>query len=474
MAVRAALILPVVAAGPAKDLVKSFPGWDGELLSRTWSGHIPAGTKDGRTLFEHYLFFESEGDAKTDPLIMWTNGGPGASSLFGSFVELGPYYLSDASMQTAAFNETGVPTLFRNLRSWTKLGSLLIRNLPPPVGFSYCEPAGPAGDGNSCGAWDDASTAKHSFEFLNNWFKAFPEFGTSDLYLTGESYAGIYVPTLAREILKNGDSVPARQLKGFAVGDACLGGAWGGPLWEIEFQHGHGQFSTKTYEEIHRTCDREELAHGVKDAKCQAVLDRMDEEKGYSYGYNLYDECYDDLETGTGRRLLANVNPHHMDGSPCGGQRVLDAWTARADVREALHVAQNSSFFDADGWDIYSSIEPELVPFYRTAATEAGLRVLVYNGDTDPGLNSFNAENWTKAVGFKETEAWRPWTTDGQMRMGGFVTRYEHNFDFLTIRGSGHMVPQFKPEAAYTFMKAWLAGEDYPRLQKKSSKATIV
>lgn len=42
------------------------------------------------------------------------------------------------------------------------------------------------------------------------------------------------------------------------------------------------------------------------------------------------------------------------------------------------------------------------------------MRVLVYNGDTDPSLNSFNAEDWTSRLDYKETEAWRPWTIDGK------------------------------------------------------------
>ena len=46
--------------------------------------------------------------------------------------------------------------------------------------------------------------------------------------------------------------------------------------------------------------------------------------------------------------------------------------------------------------------------------------------------------------------------------MGGYVTRYRQNFDYLTIRGSGHMVPQFKPAAAAAFLETWLSGGDYP------------
>ena len=60
-------------------------------------------------------------------------------------------------------------------RGWTKLGSLIIRNLPPPVGFSYCDPIGPSGDGRSCGSWNDTKTAKHSRIFMENWMAAFPE-----------------------------------------------------------------------------------------------------------------------------------------------------------------------------------------------------------------------------------------------------------------------------------------------------------
>lgn len=43
-------------------------------------------------------------------------------------------------------------------------------------------------------------------------------------------------------------------------------------------------------------------------------------DEGYSFDYNLYDECYDfDLKP----RLLRTW---HMDGTPCGGIRVLREW----------------------------------------------------------------------------------------------------------------------------------------------------
>ncbi|CAE7707915.1 CBP1 [Symbiodinium pilosum] len=448
-------------------------------------GYIAAGEEDGHEMFEHYLFFESEGSPSSDPLIMWTNGGPGASSLLGSFTELGPYYLSDASLQTEEYRSTGVPTLFENSNRWTKLGSLLIRNLPPPIGFSYCNPIGPSGDGYSCGSWNDTKTAKHSLYFMQNWMKAFPEYSSNRLFLIGESYAGLYVPMLAQQILDAGSF----RLEGIAVGDGCLGGGGNnggcvpnpGPYFSVEFFHGHGQFSDKTYAEIKNMCSREELVNGAQTEKCHAALDKMDKERGYSFDYNLYDECYDfDLAGPSHQRRSARLRSWreialhqnsywHMDGAPCGGIHAMFKWVNTSAVKKALHVAPNALFFTGDNGVgfTYNSTQPSLVPWYSSEQAKK-IRILIYNGDADPGLNSFYAQNWTSSVGIPEIESWRPWTRDGKIRMGGYVTRYQNNFDFLTIRGAGHMVPEYKPEAAFVMVKSFLSNSEYPRYHPAS------
>ena len=138
-------------------------------------------------------------------------------------------------------------------------------------------------------------------------------------------------------------------------------------------------------------------------------------------------------------------------------------WVQTPQVKAALHVAADANFFSGDNGVgfTYNITEPNLMPFYVQVAKETNLRVLVYNGDTDPGINSFVAQNWTSSLGLKETEERRPWTLDNKEYMGGYVTRYEGNFDYLTIRGSGHMVPEFKPKVTLAFLTKWINNEEW-------------
>jgi len=181
-----------------------------------FAGFIPCGESEENgtnyEMFEHYMFIESENDPVNDPLIIWTNGGPGADSIFGLFTELGPLWLDGESLLTDDFNKTGVPTLFYNEHGWTQVANVLVINSPPPAGFSYCNPEGPTGKGESCGTWNDTKNAQHNYLYLENWMAAFPEFQSNPVYIIGESYAGIYVPTLVREILSNSSSLVGKNL----------------------------------------------------------------------------------------------------------------------------------------------------------------------------------------------------------------------------------------------------------------------
>jgi carboxypeptidase C (cathepsin A) len=107
--------------------------------------------------------------------------------MFGLMAELGPLMLNDDSFQGSAYEATGVPTLFYNPYGWTQLGSVLMFDWPPPVGYSFCNDD-PAGDGFSCGAWNDTRAMDASYAALQGWYELFPEYKPNDLYLTGERF----------------------------------------------------------------------------------------------------------------------------------------------------------------------------------------------------------------------------------------------------------------------------------------------
>jgi len=479
-----ALLSATLAAGEgvrSEDEVRSLPGWESKLPSRMFSGFFDATPKEVTPVQHmHYIFVESENDPKNDPVLVWSNGGPGAGSEFGLFTELGPLALSDASLQTEAYNKSGIPTLWRNEFAWTKFANVLIYDAPPPVGFSYCGDD-VAGDGYSCGSWNDSRTSQSVYTFLSNWYDGFSDFKANDLYLSGESYAGVYIPTLARRILQGDDQELKNRLKGFAVGDACAGTEVDhrGPWFDIQFLFGHGQFSTMLYNRLLATCGVKQLQRGVTDQACENLLDAMDDQIGGYYSYDLYDDCGSEnvlLRKSDWRRRRDtrqnnfNMIPssHTSGGHPCGGVGAMLTWLNTSAVKDALHIPEGALFFLTDngvGFN-YSTTEKNLIPFYESVQRNTSLRVLVYNGDTDPAINSFFSQNWTSVVGLSggpPVEDWRPWTLDGMSRMGGYVTRYTGDFDFLTIRGSGHMVPEYRPEAAYAFMRHWIRNEGFPK-----------
>jgi hypothetical protein len=491
-----AVVAIVAAAAPANFEVKSLPGWDAPLVSKTYCGFSSAGTPPSGegSMYFNYIFLESENDPANDPVIVWYNGGPGAASMFGLFVELGPYYLNQDSLDDPKFNKTGIPVVQGNPYSWTKIANVIAVNNPPPIGFSYCDGqtgknTGPEGDGYSCGPWNDTSVAKANHNFLKNLFKNdFPEFAKNDLFITGESYAGIYVPTIVREILADPGVL---NLKGFAVGDGCMGtdvlcGSGNpdkGPFYRVEFMHGHGQVSERNYNTIMKECPEKALKSGNgMSAACTAAVKQMDDSLGGMFDYSLYDDCiYEegfrrrlitgDEDEATLRRRLGGLNDYACPGI------AMNIWLNRSDVRAALNIQPNNRFNSADngiGMN-YTLTEPNVLPIYENARGNTSLRVLVYNGDTDPGINSMVTQskyfNYFDSIGVMEKEAWRPWTLDGKERMGGYVVTYPGDFHYLTIRGSGHMVPEYKPAATLAFMSAFVKGEEYKPYVKPTRRA---
>jgi len=187
-AATALLCVASVSAAFDKDQVIHLPGWSPRpLSSKQYSGFLDA-TKPGEaagSMSMHYWLALAEEEPDKKPLIFWFNGGPGASSLFGFQLELGPYLLTDESLRGPEYEKTGIPQLFYNPTGWQKIASVVAISMPPPIGFSYCN-GNPASSGRDCGSWNDSSTAAVTYSAIKSFFVKFPEFLQQDVYLTGE------------------------------------------------------------------------------------------------------------------------------------------------------------------------------------------------------------------------------------------------------------------------------------------------
>eukprot|EP00729_Bicosta_minor_P016902 gene16902-32740_t len=202
------------------DEVTRLPGWKGKLPSEHFSGYLNVGNLSKVPGKLHYWLQMSENDPSTDPVIMWLNGGPGASGIIGMLTELGQLQTvpspgaSTVDYQPDTEKKKDVPSLYHNEYGWTKAASLFTIEQPKGVGFSYCtEKLKPCVN-------TDESTAQDTYEGIVAFFKAYPELASRPFYITGESYAGVYIPMIIEQIDLNG-KVP--NFAGAMIGNGCWG-----------------------------------------------------------------------------------------------------------------------------------------------------------------------------------------------------------------------------------------------------------
>ncbi|GFY99923.1 serine carboxypeptidase-like 46 [Actinidia rufa] len=177
------------------DRINQLPGQP-QVSYQQFSGYVTVDEKKQRALF--YYFVEAEIDPASKPLVLWLNGGPGCSSLgVGAFSENGPFRPSGK-------------VLVRNEHSWNREANMLYLETPIGVGFSY------SSDSSSYVTVNDKITGTDNLVFLHNWFAKFPQYRNRSLFISGESYAGHYVPQLAEIMLQFNKKQKLFNLKGIA------------------------------------------------------------------------------------------------------------------------------------------------------------------------------------------------------------------------------------------------------------------
>ncbi|XP_016510617.1 putative serine carboxypeptidase-like 23 [Nicotiana tabacum] len=416
------------------DKIEQLPGQPQGVDFNQYSGYVTVDPTAGRNLF--YYFVESPQDSGSKPLVLWLNGGPGCSSLGGgAFGEVGPFRVSkDGSLQ-------------RNQFSWISEANIIFLESPAGVGFSYTNTST---DYNSSG---DRTTAIDSYTFLVNWLERFPEYKTRDFYLTGESYAGHYVPQLAQLILlhNNYTNHTIINLKGITIGNAYVDFE-ANMKGTTEYYWSHALISDELYYKITSSCNFSTPSSASK--KCKHHLDQIDKEIGNIFLYNIY------------APLCNNTSPSNTTTSevdPCMPV-YIQSYFSKPEVQKAIHANVTSLPYPWQSCNNTLNLSWKdrpltVLPLVRQLM-KSGLRIWLYSGDMDVVVPVTDTRYAIKKLKLPIRTAWYPWYF--QEEVGGYVEEYE-NLTLVTIRGAGHFVPTYQPSRALAFFYYFLSGKLPPK-----------
>ncbi|KAL1553816.1 Serine carboxypeptidase 24 [Salvia divinorum] len=427
------------------DRITALPGQPAVNFSQ-YSGYVTVNDEQGRALF--YWLTEAADDSQTKPLLLWLNGGPGCSSVaYGASEEIGPFRINK-----------NASSLYLNKYSWNIVANVLFLESPAGVGFSYTNTSSNLEDSG------DERTAEDALVFLIRWMDRFPQYKYRDFYISGESYAGHYVPQLANKIYdyNNKSSHPIINLKGFIVGNADTDSYYD-YIGTVNYWWSHSLISDHTYNLLLKSCN-----NSFKDTsqKCQDMLIYVDKEIGNINLYNIYTERCNEPQGGGSKHFLKRRTVARSSGyDPCT-ENYAEIYYNRLDVQKVLHANTTGIPYK---WTACSDplinnwkdSPASMLPVY-TKLIAAGLRIWVFSGDTDAVVPVTATKLSLSHLNLRIKTPWYPWYVGGQV--GGWTEVYD-GLTFATVRGAGHEVPLFQPMRAFKLIESFLSGKDLPKSQ---------
>lgn len=415
------------------DEVRELPGY-GKVKEKQWAGYLPV--TDKNDAFIYFWFFESQGNPAKDPVVIWLNGGPGSSSFLGLFAENGPYKIQQ--------DRPYVDNLYLvdNPYSWNKNASYLMIDQPAGTGLSYVT------DPKESARTEQEATDQ-LYRGLQAFFERWPEYRERDLYIFGESFAGVYIPMLATVILDNNDreKKPHINLKGIGIGDGFVIPYIQESTYS-DYAYAHGLIGLTEKQEADRLYDH--CARAIKESQpvttreADKICNRIEEYiSKVSGGTNVYDV-----------RLNGDYN---FD--------IIGKYLDQPEVRKALYISPRvktwketskriAYLLEIGEQNSYAYLYP---PLFET------LPVLIYNGIYDMDCNFIGTDAWISALDWSYKEQFlqqerRPWLNQGQL--AGHVRSYRHLTQVLVL-GAGHLVPMDQPKNALALLNHFIQGKSF-------------
>ncbi|KAE8352258.1 Alpha/Beta hydrolase protein [Aspergillus coremiiformis] len=448
-------------------------------IGEMYSGLVPIEEgDDSRGLF---FVFQPKLGAPVDEITIWLNGGPGCSSLEGFFQENGRFLW-----------QPGTFAPVENPYAWVNLTNVLWVEQPVGTGFSIGKPT--------------ATTQEETAADFVKFFKNFQDiFGIKNftIYVTGESYAGRYVPYISAAMLDQKDK-EYYDVKGALMYDPCIGQhdyvqqeAVAVPFVQqnANFFNFNASFMAQI-EDLHQTCGFKDFIDeyltfppaGIQPQKSFNSMNNgpCDVANLITDAAYVSNSCFDVYEINLMCPLAWDVlaMPTAFDYLPKGARVYFD----RPDVKRAMHApanvtwsgcSQESVFVGTGGPEDEGETSANPIEHVLPQVIESTNRVLVSNADydmiiiTNGTLLSIQNMTWNGLLGFQSAPVtpinidlpdltWGPVfehngraMQDGQGIMG--VQHYERGLMWAETYQSGHMQPQYQPRVAYRHLQ-WVLG----------------
>ncbi|KAK6163419.1 hypothetical protein DH2020_000283 [Rehmannia glutinosa] len=387
-------------------------------------------SKDARMF---YFFFESR-NSRNDPVVIWLTGGPGCSSELALFYENGPFHIT--SNLSLAWNDFG----------WDKVSNLIYVDQPIGTGFSY------SSDDDDI-RHNEEGVSNDLYDFLQAFFKAHPQYATNDFYITGESYAGHYIPAFASRVHqgnKNKEGLPI-NLKGFAIGNG---------LTDPEIQYGaYTDYALDN--KLIQQSDYNSMRKSVSD--CQQAIKLCGADGGSSCvaAYMACNNIFNRIVDLSGGKNYYDIRKQ-CEGDLCYDFSNMENFLNQKPVRDALGVGDidfvscSSTVYEAMVTDWMRNLEVGI-----PTLLEDGIKLLVYAGEYDLICNWLGNSRWVHAMewsGQKQFVAAKtsPFSVDGVE--AGLHKSYGP-LTFLKVHDAGHMVPMDQPKASLEMLSRWMQGK---------------
>uniref|UniRef100_A0A7N0TU37 Carboxypeptidase n=1 Tax=Kalanchoe fedtschenkoi TaxID=63787 RepID=A0A7N0TU37_KALFE len=406
------------ATEPAEKFVETkfrFPG----LAANSTNGSIDddLGHHAGYIRIKHsydarmfYYFFVSRG-SRNDPVVLWLTGGPGCTGNIALFYENGPFQINDDL--SLKWNDFG----------WDKASNLLYVDQPTGTGFSY------SSDRRDI-RHDETGVSNDLYDFLQAFFDTHPEFVKNDFYITGESYAGHYIPALASRVHKGNKAKEGIHinLKGLAIGNG---------LTDSEYQYPAYADFALTNKLISKS-DHDYLIQ-IANPKCVKLTQQCPIFiRVCSQYYDIRKQC---------------------DGDLCYDFSNLEKFMRLDSIKKALSV-EGIEFVTCSNI-VHRAMTNDWMKDCEVmipALLEDGIKVLIYAGEYDLICNWLGNYKWVNAMKWSGQRNFSK-ANITSYKVGGEEAGQLKSFgplSFLKVHKAGHMVPMDQPNVSLEMLKRWM------------------